>query len=273
MCRVLGCVAAAPVSIRHELLDAPNPLIRQSEEHDSGWGMAVHAEPDGAAPLLRRFPHAAHSDPGFREATEERGRIFNVHMRRATMGGLVPENTHPFVRGPVAVCHNGTVLHFGRLLEPGVGRPRGQTDTEHLFERLMSRWDPDDVAGSLRETVRAVIQRSCFSGLNLLLSDGRRLYAYRLGVFGLHTLARPGILLVASERVTEEGWRPVGQDVLLTLDPDDPERPGEERLVGDEWVERAEIVRFKEGSGLRGRERGDFAARRAERLAGAAAGL
>jgi hypothetical protein len=29
MCRVFGCVAAEPVSIRHELLEAQNPLIQQ----------------------------------------------------------------------------------------------------------------------------------------------------------------------------------------------------------------------------------------------------
>ena len=48
MCRVFGCVAAEPVSIRHELLEAENPLIRQSEEHDSGWGMAVYERAEGA---------------------------------------------------------------------------------------------------------------------------------------------------------------------------------------------------------------------------------
>jgi glutamine amidotransferase len=271
MCRVLGCVAREPVSLRHELTEAPNPLIRQSEEHDSGWGMAVHAEPDGGGPEVRRFARAAHADPGFEAATEARGRILNVHVRRATMGGLVLENTHPFVRGPVALCHNGTVLHHRRLLEPDVRPPRGQTDTEHVFEHLMRDWDTHDVPGSLRRTVRAVIERSCFSGLNLLVSAGRRLYAYRLGVFELHWLARPGQLLVASERVTGEAWRPVDQDVLLTLDPEATAAPRAERLVGDAWLERADIVRFKEGSGLRGQERGDFAAERAARLAGAGA--
>ena len=37
MCRVFGCVAAEPASIRLELVEAENPLVRQSEEHDSGW--------------------------------------------------------------------------------------------------------------------------------------------------------------------------------------------------------------------------------------------
>ena len=65
MCRVFGCVAAEPVSIRHELLEAENPLIRQSEEHDSGWGMAVYERTGGSEPQLVRLPEAAHADGEF----------------------------------------------------------------------------------------------------------------------------------------------------------------------------------------------------------------
>jgi hypothetical protein len=56
--------------------------------------------------------------------------------------------------------------------------------------------------------------------------------------------------------------------VLLVCDPRDAEEPHAERLVGDAVVERARIDDFNEGSELRGRERGEFAARRAARLAG-----
>ncbi len=123
MCRVLGCVAAEPLSLRHELLEAENPMIRQSEHHDSGWGMAVYNRGRGDEPKCVRFPEAAFTDDGFVEATEMKGRIFNAHVRRATMGGLVLENTHPFCLGPYSFCHNGTVLHFPRLLELGVPKP------------------------------------------------------------------------------------------------------------------------------------------------------
>jgi predicted glutamine amidotransferase len=99
MCRVFGCVAAEPVSIRHELLEASNPLIRQSEDHDSGWGMAVYERGEGAEPRVVRFPESAHADGEFRSATDMRGRIFNVHVRRATMGELSVQNTHPFCLG------------------------------------------------------------------------------------------------------------------------------------------------------------------------------
>ncbi len=271
MCRVFGCVAAEPVSISHELLHAENPLIRQSEHHDSGWGLAVYDRADGNEPDVLRFPQAAHAADELKQASELRGRIFNVHVRRATLGGLTPENTHPFAMGNYTFGHNGTVIAYPRLLEPGVPSPAGETDSEAVFNYLMHVLDPADVPGSLRRAVSAVIARSAFSGLNVLFSDGERLYAYQLGIFSLHWLARPGQLLVASERVTEERWHTVAQDVLLTLDPHRLDEPHAERLLGDALVERAQIDPLEEQTHLRGAERGAFAAERAARVAAAVA--
>ena len=267
MCRVLGCVAAEPVSIRHELLEAENPLIRQSEEHDSGWGMAVYARGEGDEARCVRFPQAAHQDGDFIRATEMRGRIFNAHVRRATIGGLSAENTHPFCLGNYSFSHNGTVPHARRLIEPGVRPPAGETDSECLFNFLMRDYDPADPVGCLRRLAAAVVELSPFSALNFLFGDGERLYAYRLGLFELHWLHRGEELFVASERITDEAWHTVQQDVLLVADPSDIEEPHAERLLGDPLVERAEIRPFDEGAELRGRERGAFAAARAERLA------
>jgi len=270
MCRVFGCVAADPVSIRHELLEAKNPLIRQSEEHDSGWGMAVHERPGGGQPQLMRFPDAAHTDDGFVKATELRGRIFNVHVRRATMGALSLENTHPFRLGNYTLGHNGTIVRYPRLLDPGMRQPEGDTDSEHLFNRLMHDFDPARPVESLRATMRTVVECSPFSGLNVLFSDGDKLFAYRLGLFELHWLARPGQLLVASEQVTDEpGWHSVQQDVLLTLDPNDLEEPHAERLLGDELAARAQIQKVDLAPHLRGAERGRAAAERARAAAAA----
>jgi predicted glutamine amidotransferase len=268
MCRVLGCVAAEPVSLRHELLDAENPLIRQSEHHDSGWGMSVYPRGDGEGPHCSRFPEAAFSGDELAAASELSGRIFNVHVRRATFGGLALENTHPFCLGSYSFSHNGSIVEYTRLLDqPGVAQPSGATDSEAFFNLMMRDFDPERAIESLRRAVELTIELSPFSGLNFLLCDGERLYAYRLGVFELHWLARPGQLLVASERLTDERWHDVRQDVLLVCDPRDPEEPHAERLVGDAVVARARIDDFNEGSELRGRERGEFAARRAARLA------
>jgi predicted glutamine amidotransferase len=270
MCRVFGCVAAEPVSIRHELLEAENPLIRQSEEHDSGWGMAVYERPDGAEPRLSRFPEAAYTGDEFNEAADTRARIFNVHVRRATMGELSMENTHPFCLGSYTLGHNGTIVRYPRLLEPHMSRPVGDTDSEYLFNLLMHDFDDGDPVACIRRAMRTAVERSPFSGLNILFSDGEKLFAYRLGLFELHWLARPGQLLVASERITrEEGWHSVQQDVLLTLDPDDLEEPHAERLLGDELLAQAQIQKVDLAPHLRGAERGAAAAERAKAAAAA----
>src|SRR5215211_2883338 len=268
MCRVFGCVAAEPASIRHELIEAENPLVRQSEDHDSGWGMAVYERADGLDPRCVRFPEAAFSDPDFLDATDIRGRIFNMHVRRATMGELRLENTHPFCLGSYSLGHNGTILRYPRMLQPDMRRPEGDTDSEYLFNLLMHDFDDGDPVACLRETMRRAVECSPFSGLNVLFSDGERLFAYRLGLFDLHWLARPGQLLVASERVTREpGWHSVQQDVLLTLDPNDLEEPHAERLLGDELLERAQVQKVDLEPHLRGAERGAAAAQRAKAAA------
>jgi glutamine amidotransferase len=268
MCRVFGCVAAEPISVRHDLLEAENPLIRQSEEHDSGWGIAVYKRADGEGPKCLRLPEAAFEADEFVEATELCGRIFNVHVRRATMGGLSPENTHPFCLGPYSFCHNGTIVRYPKLLERDVATPRGQTDSEAFFNFLMRDFDDGHPRRCLRNAVQKVIERTPFSGINFLFSDGYKLYAYKLGIFALHWAARPGSLIVASEKLTDsDRWHSVQDDVLLVLDPDQLDAPHAERLVGDEWLERAQIQELDGGKGLRGAERGDFAAERAAKLA------
>ena len=272
MCRILGSVSAEPISIEHELLSAENPLIQQSEDHDSGWGMAVYREADCEQPDLVRFPEAAYSDGEFRRATSMRGRIFNAHLRRATLGGLTLINTHPFVMGEYSFSHNGTVIRYPKLLEPGVDKPQGDTDSEHLFNWLMCHYDSGNPCASLRKLVQTCIKRSPFSGLNFLFSDGQRLYAYKLGIFELHWLVRPGQALVSSEVITpDEGWHTVQQDVLLIIDPENPESPHAERLVGNKGIEEAEIEKFEEGQHLRGVERGEFAAKRAAQVAAGSA--
>lgn len=271
MCRVFGCVSADPVSIRHELLEAANPMIRQSEDHDSGWGMAVYERTDGEEPLLVRYPEAAYTDAGFAVATATEGRIFNVHVRRATMGGLSLANTHPFALSSYSYGHNGTILEYPRLARPWVAPAQGDTDSERFFNLLMHDYDRGDPVASLRHTVARAIERSPFSGLNFLFSDGERLYAYRLGIFELHWRSDGRRLMVASERVDEEHWHAVQQDVLLVLDPADAAEPHAERLVGDELAGRADVRKLEAGAHLRGAARGAMAAERAARTAAAAA--
>src|SRR5262249_7070944 len=149
MCRLFGAAASAPVDVSFELLRSDNSILRQSEEHDSGWGSAYYAD---GIPDVRRFPHAAHSDDTFDEVTNGRAKLIMVHVRRATTGALNPETTHPSDRGPYTSCHNGTILKAAELVPLADRRPVGDTDSERFFNLLMTGFDPDDVRGSLRRT-------------------------------------------------------------------------------------------------------------------------
>lgn len=269
MCRVFAAVASEPISIRHELVESHNPMIRLSESHDSGWGIAAYTDVGVDSPTCERFGEAAHRDSRFAAATDLRGRIFNAHVRRATFGGLADENTHPFEFGPFTFAHNGTIMDAQRLLRPGMGNPRGETDSEYFFMRLMHEFDPADPIRSLRATVAAAIAGHTFSGLNFTFSDGFKLYAYRLGIFDLCWATRPGVAMVASEPLSDDIWHAVQQDVLLVFNPDDPSDVHAEHLVGEQLVDVARIRKLEPSADLRGQERGRWAAEFA--LSGSAA--
>jgi len=282
MCRLFGVAASAPVDVSFELLSADNPLVDQSELHDSGWGMAYYMS---GQPEVKRFPRAAHEDPSFSGASRALTDLLIAHVRRATVGGLRLENTHPFSQGRYVYCHNGTILQPERLLELADRPPAGETDSEHFFGALMGRLDPDDVIGSLRSAVEAVCDRCQFSALNFLFCDGQRLYAYRLGLFELYWLVRnldldadtrthyhlrlerphgEHVVLVSTEKLTQsEPWGAFRQDELLICDAADPDHPRIERLIGKP-AESLEFVPVEPDDDLRGSKRGEWAARRAQ---------
>jgi predicted glutamine amidotransferase len=280
MCRLFAAAASDPVNVSFELLRSDNSVLRQSEEHDSGWGSVYYSDGE---PEVHRFPHAAHADESFDDLTSGQARLIMVHVRRATIGGLKLENTHPFTRGPYAYCHNGTILKASNL-EPLADRPPvGDTDSERFFNMLMTDFGSGEVIGSLRRAVEQTCDTCRFSALNFLFCDGRRLYAYRFGVYKMYWrlrslnldadaqthlhvhLERPRgehVLLVASERLTEnEPWAELGQDELLVCDPGDPDHPRIERLLG----RRADSVEFEplDSGELSGAARGEWAAQRA----------
>ena len=142
-------------------------------------------------PDVRRFPEAAHADDAFDEATTGRVELIMVHVRRATVGGLKLENTHPFTEGPYSYCHNGTILKAA-LLEPLADRaPAGDTDSERFFNLLMARLRPGrrdrlaaphgrggraSAAGSRRSTSSSATAAGCMR--------------YRFGVYELFWLVR-----------------------------------------------------------------------------------
>src|SRR2546429_2086833 len=201
MCRLFGCRTAAPGGVAHELLHGANALRVQSREHPDGWGLGWYV---GRVPQVVRSLTAAHGDEDFEEVSSfVTASTILAHVRKASVGRVALENTHPFEWGPWLFVHNGTVPAWDacraaieRAIEPSLARAlQGETDSERCFlvflSRLMRRCDPlraslDQAAAALAETValvRAASEPLCKeeASTTFLATDGRLMLACRGG--------------------------------------------------------------------------------------------
>jgi len=146
MCRLYGMVATHPTRAECELIDAQNSLIRQAEEdgrgleNPHGWGIGKVT--DGRTECMRQVEPADQS-PEFRsQALDSAAELLIAHVRRATVGDPLYENTHPFRRNGSFMAHNGHIGQFAQVgerirerLSSGAREEiLGDTDSEHFFQ-------------------------------------------------------------------------------------------------------------------------------------------
>ncbi len=139
--------------------------------------MRLFVDPGAAAEspvaeLIRRYPI--------------KSRLVISHIRKATVGQVMLQNCHPFVRelwGRYWVfAHNGNLENFHPRLHASF-HPVGSTDSERAFCWLMqelakSHADVPSVA-ELTITLRELVPRIARHGtFNFLLSNGQALWAH-----------------------------------------------------------------------------------------------
>ncbi len=192
MCELLG-VSVIPPAILDVYFKAFRPRAAQNQ---SGWGMGWYE--GRRARILKEPGRADESEKAAAVAANPpSSHLFIVHVRHATVGGVLQHNTHPFLatlRGREWMfAHNGTVRNLGRLSVDGY-EVLGDTDSEVAFYYLLTRLaqlDPgapdEQVAAEVLEGAREL---SRDGRANFLLSDGQTLYAYYDGHKTLHFLQR-----------------------------------------------------------------------------------
>ncbi|MCG6899326.1 MAG: ergothioneine biosynthesis protein EgtC [Gammaproteobacteria bacterium] len=172
--------------------------------------------------------------------------LWLAEVRSATAGNPVHQyNTAPFCDDQLVFVHNGFIRNFhlqvlpriSPILAPVIAADiHGNTDSEYLFAcmRQMLLDDEDlDLTGALQKLFEWLEKRITDEEalLNIIVSDGNRLYASRHGFN--HECASlyyttddelfPGAQLIASERFSEDSfWQPVPEHHLLILDRDNP---------------------------------------------------
>jgi predicted glutamine amidotransferase len=162
MCRLLGVVSAAPISVVDAVGDAVlKDFVALTKVHGDGWGVA-EADRVGDTPRVRVSAGSALDDDEFTVATHDaRSAATVVHLRWATSGLAVePQNSHPFLADGIAMAHNGSIKPMGplnELIASGVAASlHGTTDSERYFAVIRQH---RSTATTLAEAVRrAVVQ-------------------------------------------------------------------------------------------------------------------
>ena len=229
--------------------------------------MAVYERADGLDPKLVRFPNAAQATTGSSRRPDSAAASSTCTCGAPRWAGSRSRTRTRSARQLLVLPQRHRSCATRACSTAGPATPGGRDPFRgalRLPDDVLRRLAPDRVAARAPAPPSS---RSPFSGLNFLFADGDRLYAYRLGLFDLHWLQRPGQLLVASERVTDEEWHTVQQDVLLVLDPDRSRGASRRAAVGDELLERAGVRRSTRSAHLRGEARGAVAAERARAAA------
>ncbi|MBN1824216.1 MAG: class II glutamine amidotransferase [Endomicrobiales bacterium] len=176
--------------------------------HHDGWGIGYHRR--GVTGLIRSANSASDEKNKFLKALEriKSADILIVHLRKSAWKNTKNVyNSHPFLYKNRLFAHNGTVLDYDKL-GPGKKRRKAILDSEALFLHVN--------AGCRKLTGRKLQmifndaeKRVKHTSLTCLLSEGKRLFAYREcsknpSYYTLYRARTSGSVILSSEPVSKK---------------------------------------------------------------------
>lgn len=188
--------------------------------HGDGWGIVTWL--NGVPTYLGREPTDAFSDTAYERACDNIDSLHPstpviVHLRKASVGLKIKENTHPFIIREWAFAHNGTIRKLNL---------KSKTDSQWFFEFLMRKYvNGRYMTQIIAEALSAVKGVYPYTSLTFILSNGKELYAYRdctklENYYEMFFTETKDALVICQEKIFESDWKEMQVGELLHVKED-----------------------------------------------------
>lgn len=216
-----GCVDSRIVQRFQKLATCGMVPGRVKPGHSDGWGMVTWS--DGRPLYLGREPNDAAIDPRYKQACTRIHQLnlkspLIVHLRKASVGLKIRENTHPFVIDEWAFAHNGTIRRLNLKVK---------TDSQWFFESLMREYSSNGkrMIEAIQNEVRLVHEIYPYTSVTFILSNGKVVYAYRDcskndNYYGLYYTTEDDKLVICQEKIFSSNWREIPNGDLFRVSAD-----------------------------------------------------
>lgn len=257
MARLVGYMANRSDRLAAVLHQERRVVATPASSAPTGWGLGFY---QNGEVLHKKRPQLTGTVAWEQLARDVISDCVVMHLRQPTVGDFRTQNTHPFRMRRWLFAHLGTLGRFEAIEGPLraslpdflVRSVRGTSDSELFFHAILSflhdsgqldRPDVDDdaVLTALRSAVALVDRmvaevRGPVSGLDLVLTNGRSMYAVRRGApmavverRGLHDPpaelpASPGpttlryVMVVGEPAELTPGWEAIEDGSIVVVD-------------------------------------------------------
>lgn len=214
MCELFGICAQKPFECQALL----RTFFSHSNQHPNGWGLATFPTKNV---LIEKEPIQASKSSYLKKRLEDKveEKALLAHIRYATIGNIEYENCHPFTQKDNfgqswTLIHNGTIFDYPPLLSYPLNQ-LGETDSERILLYLVDKINQhqkklERILDSIERCVLIddlVSQMAPGNKLNLLIYDGKQMYAHTNTMHSLYIKQEKNAVLFATVPLDFEEWQ------------------------------------------------------------------
>lgn len=222
MCELFSVTARRKIRINGYL----ETFFSHSVEHRNGWGLALFNE-DGFS--IEKEPIKAVDSSYLKKRLKSKieTSICIAHIRKATIGEVNKNNTHPFSmyddsRRRWVLAHNGTIFD-SEVLSLYQYTQVGTTDSErillYIVDLMNKRFhlsghelNAEERIRTVEEAIKAIVPGN---KVNLMIHDGELLYVHKNEPETLYERSSDDGIMFSTVPLTSSGWCEFAQNRLM----------------------------------------------------------